>query len=295
MNNASNAQKKAQHVRMATRFMVGFALLGFAFSGLYSAPTHATSVPSQSDSTTVLAPTPAPPVVITAPAQTPVTVNVAPSSAPVVEVLRAPDVIPSQTVVAEQPGQSLVTPAASDILTKDAAPQAEDTENANDINPDKILSTLRQSNGPPLTLSQLAAINDALKKMEYVKDIETKIQSMQMSANTSSSTIGLGAPGSSVISPMGGAPFPPPSGNSAPSTDQPVVLRVYALQGVFKAVVLINKQQQTVEVGDSIGGVKVIDISLAGVRVSQALGGVSMLPFATVNSLQNVTVAVPRK
>ncbi len=283
MNNASNGQRKARRVRMATRFIAGFALWGFAFAGLYSAPTHATSVPPQTDSSAVGSPL---------------------SSPPVVEVLRAPEVTPPQSVVAEQPGQSLVTPAASGTSTKDeassesskdAGSQAEDAESANDINPDKILNTLRQSNGPPLTLSQLAAINDALKKMEYVKDIETKIQSMQMSANTSSSVIGLGTPGSSVISPMGGAPFPSPSGNSAPSTDQPVVLRVYALQGVFKAVVLFNKQQQTVEVGDSIGGLKVTDISLAGVRVNQALGGVSTLPFATVNSLQNVTVAVPRK
>lgn len=135
----------------------------------------------------------------------------------------------------------------------------------------QVLQMLQNGNdGRPLSIADLAAINDTMKRVEFAAQLQQKMN--QASQGVVSST------GQSASS-------PPPPGLGLPSIPvvavggSPTVVRVFAMHGQFKAVVSTGADLMVVKAGDMIGSSRVTGVSLEGVRVVSG-GQSSVLPFA---------------
>lgn len=144
------------------------------------------------------------------------------------------------------------------------------------LSPEEVIRMLQEGNeGKPLTISQLAAINDAMQRMEYVAEMRRKM-------NESAGGAGgfAGAAGGAGVAGRGGA-----AGGVAASLASgiPTVMRISGSSGNYQALVTNGQQQFVVREGDSIGSSKVTSITLSGVRVSSDAGSSSVLPFVSPN------------
>lgn len=169
--------------------------------------------------------------------------------------------------------------AKADVPPPSTAPLAESNdmsdfvgegqESTNPVQDASELLRLLQSgnNGQPLTISQLAKINDAIRRMEYLSELESKIESSG------------GGAGVAVV---------PKSDNSSESVavigsnsvDAYAVSSIFGSKGRFQAIVTDGKSELFVRQGDPLGNGTVARISANGVFVSSARGEV-MLPFAS--------------
>ncbi len=142
----------------------------------------------------------------------------------------------------------------------------------------QVIEMLRSgNNNKPLSVTQLAAINDMLKRMEFLSAVEDKMRQMSLGA-----VVPTNRP-----APIASSPLSRPSGMAAPVTssaragggDQPTVVRVIGAAGRYSAVLSTSSGFITVREGDetSIGPVR--QITLSGVTV-QSEDGLTQLMFA---------------
>lgn len=193
-----------------------------------------------------------------------------------------------------------VTPVADSV--SGAAPSAESgkPEDLSNLSTEEAISLLRNGNsGEALNVRQLSAINNLIKRMDYISQIEKKMNEMSASLGnpTSSSTI---AP--NPVSPPGG-PGPllgGPSGLSSDSGASPLtsqsassysVLRVNGAHGDYSALISNGSTQMRVKQGDNTTIGRIASVSLDGVTVVTGNGTVS-LAFSAPAQLSGVTTTI---
>lgn len=143
------------------------------------------------------------------------------------------------------------------------------------LKPEQVIRMLQEGNsGKPLTIAQLAAINDAMKRMEYLAEMRRKLNDAQGGGSSFA-----GNAGGSGVTP--GMTSPAPMAASSLMGGVPMVIRISGSGGRLQALVVNGGQQMLVREGDMIGNTKVTSIRLTGVRVSDDTGSSSLLPFAT--------------
>lgn len=125
--------------------------------------------------------------------------------------------------------------------------------------------------GKPLSLAELAAVNDAMKRLEFMSQIETKISELRLSGGTSAP---VAMPAPRTVTSMSGAVTTMP----AASTGEFQILQISGSKGVYKALLASGGQTVYVRVGDVISSGTIASISLSGVKVSTGSGLIS-LPF----------------
>ena len=167
-----------------------------------------------------------------------------------------------------------------------------------------LVTQLSQPNAAPLTISQLAMVNDALKRMQYAAELETKLQEMNLGL-TSSSGRGSQPPSSSLItlsdmsssnrSMPGEPPVTMPGRGDSPDTKDPSdlstysVIRLIGTNGEYAALIYHDGQQATVRAGDTFNGARIKSISMRGVEAVSMNGRQSQtLSFAAPPVLSSI-------
>ncbi len=176
-------------------------------------------------------------------------------------------------------------PAYSEVPDPSTAPlAAESPENfvgegntgAAPLTADEVIRMLQDGNeGKPLTIAQLAAINDAMKRMEYVAEMRRKMGESQ-GGGTAGFSGGSNPPGMNA----GQGAVAPAAINTMATGGQPVVLRISGSGGNYQALVSNGQQQIVLREGDELGSSKVTSIRISGVRVTSSSGNTTVLPFA---------------
>ena len=166
-----------------------------------------------------------------------------------------------------------------------------------------VLSKLSSPDAPPLTISQIAKISDALKRAEYVASVEQKLNEMRLGGGrgvvplgTSSSSASpfSSSSSSSLSDPYGGVGEPLPSGNAGGvSAGASVsVLRIVGSKGDYVAVLSADGKQIFAREGDVVAGLVIHRVSLNGVDVStNGALGVKPLPFVAPPVIGGVSTA----
>lgn len=151
--------------------------------------------------------------------------------------------------------------------------------------PDSALSSASQNaedvlrllqlgnNGKPLTLAQLATINDAIKRLDYISQLETKLNSS--SGSTGASSVVSVAPVSRNNNRITSSMMPPGMPGGSGSTASLTVVRVMGGAGHYEALLSGGNSQTVVQVGDETEMGRVTSIDLKGVSI-----GGTQLPFA---------------
>lgn len=175
--------------------------------------------------------------------------------------------------------------------------EQEEPEDLSNLSTEDAIALLRNGNsGEALNVRQLSAINNLIKRMDYISQIEKKMNEMSASLGnpTPSSTI---AP--NPVSPPGG-PGPllgGPSGLSSDSGASPLtsqsansynVLRVNGAEGDYSALISNGSTQMRVKQGDNTTIGRIASVSLDGVTVVTGNGTVS-LAFSAPAQLSGVT------
>jgi hypothetical protein len=186
-------------------------------------------------------------------------------------------------------------PAAPDTtqqtsLTVDEAPAAETpSADKSDERPDPeaVLEMLRSGNdGKPLSVAQLATINDMLKRMEFIAQVEGKMREMTLGL-PSGSISGSGTAGNSGF-PQSGQPSGMPSGFQGGSGSNLTIVRIIGSGGQFAATLSNGTGLMTVREGDDTPLGRVARIGVNGVSVSSDTGLVT-LPFSSSAAMAGVT------
>lgn len=206
----------------------------------------------------------------------------------------------SAQVTPPVPVSATSVPASSTIASSDTAlpvplaattdsevfPSDQKTETGDDlqnISTDEVLNMLRSGNtSEPLNVRQLAAINNLIKRMEYISQVEQKMSDM---------TRNLGG-----ATPLPASPVSPPVMRSpqdfavASNSDARTysISRVSGASGKFTAVLTNGTSQVQVKQGDTTLLGRVTSISLDGVTIETSTGSVQ-LPFSSPISLGGVS------
>jgi hypothetical protein len=155
-------------------------------------------------------------------------------------------------------------------------PATEDKEPATDTSdarpdPQSVLDMLRSGNeGKPLSVAQLAAINDMLKRMEFIAQVEGKMREM---------TLGLPSGSVATSGSAGGGNFSSsaqtagrPSGLSGGAGSSLTIVRIIGSGGSFAATLSSGTGLMTVREGDETPLGRVARISVNGVSDFRPLG-----------------------
>lgn len=150
------------------------------------------------------------------------------------------------------------------------------------VKADEVINSLRQGTfTKPLSLTDMAAINDAIQRMNYLSDIEQKMAELNPNM--------AGAGPAQIAAPItaGGAGVPVATAGVVSAVASPTssargtvtVLQISGSQGKFKALVSTQDgRTMYVRVGDSLADGQVVGIDLSGVRVRGSYG-LDILPF----------------
>lgn len=139
-------------------------------------------------------------------------------------------------------------------------------------NAEDVLRLLQSgNNGKPLTLAQLATINDAIKRLDYISQLEAK---MSASSGSSSPVVSLSNTSRNTRAAPSLSPLPGLPGGSG-STASYTVVRVMGGAGHYEALLSSGNTQTVVQVGDETDMGRVTSIDLRGVTI-----GGTQLPFA---------------
>jgi type IV pilus biogenesis protein PilP len=146
------------------------------------------------------------------------------------------------------------------------------------VKADEVINSLRQGTfTKPLSLTDMAAINDAIQRMNYLSDIERKMAELNPNMVSSTTPVASAITGASpAMMPQGAVAVSSPTTSSRGTV---TVLQISGSQGKFKA--LVNTQDgrtMYVHVGDSLADGQIVGIDLAGVRVRGSYG-LDILPF----------------
>lgn len=186
------------------------------------------------------------------------------------------------------PAAAQTAPAYSDAPAPAAAQADEATDSpesyvgegssgSDEVNLSEVLQMLQNGNSDkPLTIAQLAKINDAMKRMDYAAQLQQRMGQAQ-----------LGIGGSArALSPAQAAT---PMGAGAAGM---TVQRIMGTGGKYEALLANGAQQVVVREGDSVGpGQRISSITLSGVRVITDTGSM-LIPFA--NPISGIGVTVGR-
>lgn len=171
------------------------------------------------------------------------------------------------------PALAQTAPAFSEAPTPSVAPLA--TPNADtpesyvgegagagaQASAEEVMKMLQDGNsGRPLSIAQLAIINDAMKRMDYVVQLQRK---MSETGQGGSSSLSGGGTGASLA-----------TGGSLS------VVRVSGAAGRYRAVLTNGQEQTLVKEGDMVGSGRVTSITLSGVRILSDTGS-TLIPFAS--------------
>lgn len=227
------------------------------------------------------------------------------STSPALETSTSSDAVATVSPKAVSEAVSVPQPASSEPVTDkiepipDPAkpPQQDDAETMDDYvgqgggseDPAEVLKLLQEGNsGKPLTIGELARINDAMKRMEYAVDLQRKMNEVGQDAGGQGGNRDRGAATPDTGAPPVSLPtFPQNGGNTANITDMRV-LRVYGAGGNYTAIVSDGTQQNQLKVGDTVADARVTEISMTGVRVSTP-AGYQDIPFAGVQGVGGVS------
>ncbi len=151
------------------------------------------------------------------------------------------------------------------------------------ISTDEVLNMLRNGNtGEPLNVRQLAAINNLIKRMEYISEVEHKMSEMTRGLGTASPL-----PSASVAPPIGRSPQDMAiSANTDARTYS--ISRVSGAAGKFTAVISNGSTQLQVKQGDVTPIGRISFVSLDGVTVQTDSGPVQLV-FSAPAALSGVS------
>ncbi len=181
-------------------------------------------------------------------------------------------------------------PESSSSVSEESKP-----EDLSNLSTQDAISLLRNGNsGEALNVRQLAAINNLIKRMDYISQIEKKMNEMSASLGSQapivspSSALSPG-PSPSPLSPSGG---PSSDLGSSPISQQSAssynVLRVNGASGDYSALISNGSSQIRVKQGDNTTIGRIASVSLDGVTVMTASGLVP-LAFSAPSLLSGVT------
>lgn len=172
--------------------------------------------------------------------------------------------------------------SVSEASTSEAAPEKSEDELKN-ISTDEVLNMLRNGNtGEPLNVRQLAAINNLIKRMEYISEVENKMNEMTRGLGTASQL-----PPASVAPPIGRSPQDMAvSANTDARTYS--ISRVSGAAGKFIAVLSNGSTQLQVKEGDVTPIGRISLVSLDGVTVQTNTGQVQLV-FSAPAALSGVS------
>jgi hypothetical protein len=214
----------------------------------------------------------------------------------------APAVSPSEgesplaAAPAAEPAPETVVAAEVKEGTDEAAQDSEKEPEKEEIatipdaqapDPQEVLAMLRSGNGgKPLTVTQLASINDMLKRMEFLSQVETKMRDITggLSGGT---TAPMPASNFSGGSAMPGGPRPGGQVAGA-SGGNLTVVRIVGVGGSFSATLTNGTGQMTVREGDNTDLGRVQRIGVNGVTVLGS-GGLITLPFSSSAAFAGVS------
>lgn len=176
---------------------------------------------------------------------------------------------------------------ANETSASEAAPEKSEDELKN-ISTDEVLNMLRNGNtGEPLNVRQLAAINNLIKRMEYISEVEHKMSEMTRGLGTASPL-----PVASVAPPMGRSPQDMAvSVNTDARTYS--ISRVSGAAGQFIAVLSNGSAQMQVKQGDVTPIGRISFVSLDGVTVQTDNGSVQLV-FSAPAALSGVSATFGR-
>ena len=192
-----------------------------------------------------------------------------------------------------------MTPENTEGGAKAAEPSVgtrQEPEDLANLSTQDAIALLRNGNsGEALNVRQLAAINNLIKRMDYISQIEKKMNEMSASLGNplpsppvaSNPVLPPGGPGPSPVSPSGGSPLPNDLGSS-PSASSYNVLRVNGANGDYSALISNGSTQMRVKQGDNTAIGRIASVSLDGVTVMTGSGSVP-LSFSAPAQLSGVT------
>jgi len=180
----------------------------------------------------------------------------------------------AQTASVPAPAPAPLAQATAGVPESPESYVGEGSEPLGPLSPEEVIRMLQEGNaGRPLTIAELAAINDAMKRMEYTAEVRRKMNeggggiATSMTGNSSGS-MNSTSTGTQPVAAMMNA--------------MPIILRISGSSGQYQALASVNGQQTVLRVGDQVGSSRVSSISLAGVRLTNDMGAVTNLPFASV-------------
>lgn len=181
-----------------------------------------------------------------------------------------------------------VDPVMMDTPVEAADEEKADTDAMANLSTDEVLNMLRAGNsGEPLNVRQLAAINNLIKRMEYISAIEKKMGEMSLGG-------GVSAPQAAAVSAapsMGGAAAMSGMGGGSSSANGYSVLRVSGAAGSYAAVISNGSTQLQVKPGDVTPIGRIASVSMSGVTVVTEEGAVP-LSFAAPGVMSGVTATI---
>lgn len=144
---------------------------------------------------------------------------------------------------------------------------------------EEVLELLRTgNNGKPLTVAQMSAINDMIRRMEFLSSIESRLQGMNLGLSPSPANSGPGA--------SGGRGGPPPVPAMAAAAGALYVDRITGSSGQYIAVVQASGsgggsggRSFTLREGDTTDMGRVVRVNLDGVMIVSDNGTTTKLPF----------------
>ena len=173
----------------------------------------------------------------------------------------------------------------------------QEPEDLSNLSTEDAIALLRNGNsGEALNVRQLSAINNLIKRMDYISQIEKKMNEMSASlGNPTPSNIVTPSP----VSPSGGGPGSLSSVNPLPndlgssplsqqSANSYSVLRVNGADGDYSALISNGSTQMRVKRGDDTAIGRISSVSLDGVTVVTGSGSVP-LSFSAPAQLSGVT------
>lgn len=182
--------------------------------------------------------------------------------------------------------------------TESSTSGEQEPEDLSNLSTEDAIALLRNGNsGEALNVRQLSAINNLIKRMDYISQIEKKMNEMSASlGNPTPSSIVTPSP----VSPLGGGgPGSLPSANPLPndlgssplsqqSANSYSVLRVNGADGDYSALISNGSTQMRVKRGDDTAIGRIASVSLDGVTVVTNSGTVP-LAFSAPAQLSGVT------
>jgi len=170
------------------------------------------------------------------------------------------------------PAVEPLAPANEDIPESPESYVSEGEPRSATQSAEEVIRMLQNSNGAkPLSIADLALINDAMKRMDYLAQVQRRIGESSAGGFAG----GRGDPATRTPAGMAG-------GGSL------MVMRISGSAGQYQALVTNGQQQMIVKEGDMLGSSPVASITMSGVRIGSD-SGTTLLPFVSPLSLYGVS------